>query len=105
VRTAANVAAAAPVGRKCSPVGRCARPVTFFNGAPVYDGSVVGIAGDVAYGQLVMLGIGPEGHQPVVYHALCPVDGVRQLIAELQDVAAAAAEHHPPHHDCDCGPT
>lgn len=63
-------------------------------GAPVYAGYLVERVSNPACGQRVMLGIGPEGAMPVAYVVLCPTEGVRHLVADLQDAAAPLAEHH-----------
>lgn len=73
-----------------------------FEGVPVYDATVVQEAGladadGVQRDSRVMLGIGPAGGRPVAYVMLCPCEGVRGLVGELQEIAAVAAEHHPDH--------
>lgn len=65
-------------------------------GVPVYDGTAIEPLVDERDGR-VLLGIGPSGGSPVAYVLLCPCDGVRGLVADLQEAAAIAAEHHPPH--------
>ena len=67
---------------------------------PVYDGVVVRVVEGESYGERddrVVIGVGPEDEVPVAYLMLCPCDGVRGLIRELERVAAVAAEHHPTH--------
>ena len=73
-----------------------------FDGVPVYDGTVVDTICfvDDRTGERdtqVVLGVGPAGGRPVGYVLLCPCEGVRGLVGDLQLVGAAAAEHHPPH--------
>ena len=69
-------------------------------GVPVYDGVVVRVVEGESHGQRddrVVIGVGPEDEVPVAYLMLCPCDGVRGLVRELEQVAAVAAEHHPTH--------
>jgi hypothetical protein len=81
-------------------------PYARFDGVPVYDGTMVhnvDVIADHADGSSehvdtrTLLAIGPEGGRPVAYVMLCPCDGVRGLVEDLQGAAAAAAEFHPPH--------
>ena len=69
-------------------------------GVPVYDGVVVRQVSGEVNGQRddrVVVGVGPEDRDPIACVMLCPCDGVRGFVAELQEVAALAAEHHPVH--------
>lgn len=69
-------------------------------GVPVYDGVVVRVVEAESHGRRddrVVIGVGPEDGVPAAYLMLCPCDGVRGLIQELERVAAVAAEHHPIH--------
>lgn len=87
-----------PVGGHRGPITLAASgPAGTFEGAPVYEGSIVRAVRNPACGDRVMLGIGAGGGLPVAYLVLCPTDGVEGLVAELLDVAAPMAEDH------DCG--
>ena len=69
-------------------------------GVPVYDGVVVQrVTGEIdgRRDDRVVVGVGPEGRDPVAYVMLCPCEGVSGLVTELEQVAALAAEHHPVH--------
>jgi len=65
-------------------------------GAPVYDGTAIEPLITDGDGR-VMLGLGPSGGSPVAWVLLCPCDGVDGIVRDLQEAAAIAAEHHPPH--------
>ena len=76
-------------------------PLSTLGGVPVFDATVVEIVGATELGrdpdERVLLGIGPEGCKPRAYVVLCPCDGVRHLVDDLQRAGATAAEHHLPH--------
>ena len=79
-----------------------AGPIRTYLGVPVYDAVLVAVAGgtNVLTGERddrVVLGIGADGAKPRAYVILCPIDGVRDVVEDLQACGALAAEHHVPH--------
>lgn len=88
--------------RHTRPAPLPAGAVSTYEGIPVYDGTMCvevrsDFPGRPTGDRRVLLGIGPEDGLPVAFVVLCPCEGVQGLVADLQEVAAAAAEHHPPH--------
>ena len=77
-------------------------PISTYRGVPVFDGVFVAVAGgtDPMTGERddrVVLGIGADGAKPRAYVILCPIDGVRDVVQDLQACGALAAEHHLSH--------
>jgi hypothetical protein len=76
-------------------------PIGTLDGIPIYDATLVQVVSpEWPHGERddrVVLGIGPEGGEPVVYVALCPCEGVAGLVSDLRDAGARAAEYHPNH--------
>jgi hypothetical protein len=73
-----------------------------YRGVPVFDGVLVSVEQgiNVLTGERddrVLLGIGADGAKPRAYVILCPIDGVRDVVDDLQTCGALAAEHHVPH--------
>jgi hypothetical protein len=76
--------------------------IASIEGVPVYDGIIVdmltfGDDPDDVQDARIVIGIGPEGRRPRAFVALCPCDGVRGLVGELERLGAIASEYHPPH--------